>query len=51
MVSGDLPEGPVLLVDDIVDSAWTLTEIGRVLRRAGAPLVYPVALATSAGRE
>ena len=51
MVCGDLPEGPVLLVDDIVDSAWTLTEIGRVLRRAGAPLVYPVVLATSAGRE
>jgi ATP-dependent DNA helicase RecQ len=47
----DLPHGPVLLVDDIVDSAWTVTEIGRVLRRAGAPLVYPVALATSAGRE
>jgi ATP-dependent DNA helicase RecQ len=51
MVCADLPEGPVLLVDDIVDSAWTLTEIGRVLRRAGAPLVYPVVLATSAGRE
>ena len=50
-VSGDLPEGAVLLVDDIVDSAWNLTEIGRVLRRAGAPSVYPVALATSAGRE
>ena len=47
---GDMPPGPVLLVDDLVDSGWTMTEIGRVLRRAGAPVVHPVALAAATGR-
>lgn len=37
--------GPVLLVDDVVDSGWTLTTCGARLRRAGANLVYPFALA------
>jgi ATP-dependent DNA helicase RecQ len=37
--------GPVLLVDDIVDSRWTFTECARVLRRAGVVAVFPVALA------
>jgi len=39
--------GPVLLFDDIVDSRWTLTEAGRVLRRAGFPIVFPLALAST----
>ena len=37
--------GPVLLVDDLGDSRWTLTVAGRLLRRAGAPGVLPFALA------
>jgi len=37
--------GPVLLVDDIVDSGWTLTACGARLRRAGSGIVYPFALA------
>jgi ATP-dependent DNA helicase RecQ len=37
--------GPVLLVDDIVDSGWTLTICGARLRRAGSGAVYPFALA------
>lgn len=37
--------GPVLLVDDIVDSGWTLASCGARLRRAGACMVYPFALA------
>ena len=37
--------GPVLLVDDLADSRWTLTVAGRLLRRAGAPGVLPFALA------
>ena len=37
--------GPVLLVDDIVDSGWTLTVCGARLRRAGSGPVYPFALA------
>jgi ATP-dependent DNA helicase RecQ len=37
--------GPVLLVDDVADSRWTLTVAARALRRAGAPAVLPLALA------
>lgn len=38
--------GPVLLVDDITDSGWTLTMAARVVRQAGAPAVLPFALAS-----
>jgi ATP-dependent DNA helicase RecQ len=38
---------PVLLVDDIVDSGWTLTVIAALLQQAGSGMVYPVALASS----
>jgi ATP-dependent DNA helicase RecQ len=41
----DIPAGPVLLVDDRVDSGWTLTVAARELRRAGAGAVLPFALA------
>jgi ATP-dependent DNA helicase RecQ len=40
--------GPVLLVDDLADSRWTMTVAGRELRRAGAPAVLPFALALTA---
>ena len=40
--------GPVLLVDDVVDSRWTLTIAARALRLAGAPAVLPLALAVEA---
>ncbi|GAA4437614.1 RecQ family ATP-dependent DNA helicase [Phytohabitans houttuyneae] len=43
----DTLDGPVLLVDDLVDSGWTMTMAARQLRRAGAPLVLPLALAVS----
>lgn len=46
----DAPRGPVLLIDDIVDSGWTLTVVGAELRVAGVPAVHPFALATAAGR-
>lgn len=39
-------DGPVLLVDDLVDSRWTLTVAAQLLRRAGAPSVLPFALAS-----
>jgi ATP-dependent DNA helicase RecQ len=38
--------GPVLLVDDLVDSRWTMTVAARTLRLAGADAVLPFALAT-----
>ena len=40
--------GPVLLVDDLADSRWTITVASRLLRRAGAPGVLPFALALRA---
>ncbi|WP_406040573.1 DEAD/DEAH box helicase [Micromonospora sp. NBC_00898] len=40
-------DGPVLLVDDLVDSGWTTTMVARLLRRAGAPDVLPLALAVA----
>ena len=39
-------DGPVLLVDDYVDTRWTITVAARLLRRAGAPEVMPFALAS-----
>ncbi|HEX6916562.1 MAG TPA: recombinase RecQ, partial [Phycicoccus sp.] len=38
-------DGPVLLVDDLVSSRWSLTVAGRALRLAGAAGVLPFALA------
>ena len=50
-ISGEVPSGPVLLVDDMVDSRWTLTVIGLLLREAGADSVTPFALADTGGRS
>src|SRR6185503_12728927 len=41
----------VLLVDDFVDSGWTMTLAGRALKRAGANRVLPFALATTGRRD
>ena len=38
-------DGPVLLIDDIADSRWTITVAARALRRAGAANVLPFVLA------
>ena len=40
-----LPRGPVLLVDDMVDSRWTLTVSAWLLRTHGSGEVWPLALA------
>jgi len=37
--------GPVLLLDDMTDSGWTLAVAARLLRRAGAEAVLPLVLA------
>ena len=39
-----LPGGPVLLVDDMVDSRWTLTVAAWLLRSNGSGAVWPLAL-------
>ncbi|MET0976104.1 MAG: DEAD/DEAH box helicase [Leifsonia sp.] len=43
-----IPSGPVLLVDDLADSRWTLTVAARTLRLAGATAVLPFTLAVRA---
>jgi ATP-dependent DNA helicase RecQ len=40
-------DGPVLLVDDLSDTGWTLTMAARVVRAAGAPVVLPFAVAST----
>jgi ATP-dependent DNA helicase RecQ len=45
---GEAGSAPVLLVDDLADSRWTMTVAGRELRRAGAAGVLPFALALTA---
>lgn len=39
--------GPVLLVDDLSDTGWTMTMAARELRAAGAPEVLPLAIAAT----
>jgi ATP-dependent DNA helicase RecQ len=44
-------DGPVFLVDDIVDSRWSLTVCGVELAEAGSGPVYPIALGETSGRN
>jgi len=46
-----LPAGPVLLIDDMVDSKWTLTVAAYLLTSNGSGPVYPLALASTAHAE
>ncbi len=41
--------GPVLLVDDRVESGWTMTVAARLVRAAGASAALPLALAVTTG--
>lgn len=43
--SAAMPKGSVLLVDDMVDSRWTITVVAALLRHAGCAAVHPLALA------
>lgn len=50
-VAAELPAGPCLLVDDMVDSRWTFAVAAWQLRAAGSGPVFPLALAqTGQGR-
>lgn len=44
IVGQPLPHGAVLLVDDMVDSRWTLTAAAWLLRASGSGEVWPMAL-------
>jgi ATP-dependent DNA helicase RecQ len=41
--------GPVLLIDDRIESGWTMTVAAKLLREAGAPAVLPLVLAVTTG--
>jgi ATP-dependent DNA helicase RecQ len=43
-LAGSPPAGPLLLVDDLAGSGWTLTVLSALLREAGAGPVYPLVL-------
>ncbi|MDY7228572.1 RecQ family ATP-dependent DNA helicase [Hyalangium rubrum] len=44
VTAGLVHPGPVLLIDDVVDSRWSMTVIGALLRQAEVKAVYPLAL-------
>jgi ATP-dependent DNA helicase RecQ len=46
-----VPAGPVLLVDDIIDSGWTLAVLAALLRQAGSGPVLPLALASASSGD
>ncbi|MDB6033125.1 MAG: ATP-dependent helicase RecG, partial [Verrucomicrobiales bacterium] len=50
-VRGQVPTGPDLLVDDMVDSSWTLTVAAYLLTFNGSGPVYPMALASTANSD
>jgi len=50
-IVGNFLDGPVLLVDDMVDSRWTLTVAAYLLRAHNSGPVFPLALASAARSE
>jgi ATP-dependent DNA helicase RecQ len=48
-IDASVSSDPVLLVDDVADSRWTLTIIGSELRRADVNAVHPLVLARATG--
>lgn len=46
-----VPHGPVILVDDMVDSRWTLTVAAWLLRKNGSGDVWPMALSQTGHDE
>jgi ATP-dependent DNA helicase RecQ len=46
-----VPAGPVLLIDDTVDSRWTLTLAAWLLRKHGSGEIWPLALAKTGAGE
>lgn len=46
-----VPTAPVLLVDDMIDSGWTLTVSAWLLRKGGSGEVWPIALSQTGHEE
>ena len=49
VITEPLADEPVLVVDDLVDSGWTLAVVADALREAGAAAVHPLVLAKARG--
>jgi ATP-dependent DNA helicase RecQ len=47
----DVPPGAVLLIDDIIDSGWTLSVAGWLLRKNGSGVIHPFTLARATARK
>jgi ATP-dependent DNA helicase RecQ len=47
----EVPSGAVLLIDDIIDSGWTLSLAGWLLRKNGSGVVHPFTLARATARK
>jgi ATP-dependent DNA helicase RecQ len=41
--------GPLLLIDDRIETGWTMTVAAKHLREAGAPAILPLAMAVTTG--
>jgi ATP-dependent DNA helicase RecQ len=50
-IQGKVPAGAVLLVDDMVDSRWTMTVAAYLLTSNGCGPVHPLALASTANAD
>jgi ATP-dependent DNA helicase RecQ len=50
IIPGTCQNGAVFLIDDMIDSAWTMTVAGYLLRQHGSGPVYPLALALTGNR-
>ena len=50
-IQGTVPTGAVWLVDDMVDSRWTMTVAAYLLLTNGSGPVYPLALASTANAD
>jgi ATP-dependent DNA helicase RecQ len=48
-IRGNRPTGPILLVDDVVDSRWTMTVLGDLMLAAGCGPVYPFTVGKTKG--
>lgn len=50
VIAGTVFSDPLLLVDDMVDSGWTLTVAIYQIRKAGSGTAYPLALASTSNQ-
>ncbi len=51
IIGSSVPNGPVLLIDDMVDSRWTLTVAAWLLRKNGSGKVWPMVLSQTGHNE